>query len=614
MRWCRFLSVPAVLALAAALPAANPFLPPKPAQPELPDLKEFRSVENAITCRISRAAPVQAPQPAYLGVSLAEGKGPARIAAVQPGSPADKAGLKDGDLIRKADNVALADADAFRERLAARGPGDALALAVERGGKPVTLTVTLGAVSRPMTGGGQRAVIGLQTDAAEGGGVRISQVTPNQPAAEAGLKVGDVLLKINGMALSGPDRLSSVLGDHRPGEVVTVTYKRDGKEAEVKVTLAASREGRGERGWDNRAPRTFKNPVYRLAVVGVEFPDVKHNAKIAPKNWEDSLFSKAAYTEKSVTGQPVYGSLNDYYVEQSCGGLRVEGKMFDYVQVNRKRAEYGSDSNRYALLTEALDKLQARDGADALKGFDGVFFLYAGDRVQTSRGSLYWPHKSNVRHGGKSWDYFICPEGGDRMASISVVCHEFGHMLGLPDLYARPEAPGSEGLGVWCTMATGHGRDGKPLHFSAWCKEQMGWLTPALIDPAVKQKLILAPVEGSAKECFKVLVRPDGSEYLLLENRVRKGFDRDLPGEGLLIWRVVDNRPLLEVSHGSIGPNAVARFLPSVPYPSAANDAYTPLTTPSSRSVKGGAAAVHITNIRRLPDGRITFFIGYEYL
>src|SRR5262249_50637925 len=148
-------------------------------------------------------------------------------------------------------------------------------------------------------------------------------------------------------------------------------------------------------------------------------------------------------------------------------------------------------------------------------------------------------------------------------------------------------------------------------HFSAWCKEQLGWLQPAVIDPTVKQKLILAPVEDSAKECVKVLLKPDGSEYFLLENRHRKGFDQDLPGEGLLIWRVVGNRPILEESHGVEGPAGPRVFLGSVPFPSKANTAFTPYTVPSSRSQLGGGLPVHITNIRRLADGRITFQVGY---
>jgi hypothetical protein len=198
------------------------------------------------------------------------------------------------------------------------------------------------------------------------------------------------------------------------------------------------------------------------------------------------------------------------------------------------------------------------------------------------------------------------------MANISVFCHEFGHMLGLPDLYARPENPGSEGVGVWCAMSAQVG-NGRPQHFCAWSKEQLGWIQPAVIDPTVPQKLILEPIARSPRECFKVLVRPDASEYFLLENRGHQGFDASLPATGLLIWRVVRGRPILEESHGITGPSGPRMFLSAVPFPSPANDAFTPYTVPSSRPQLGGGAAVHLTNIRRLPDGRITFWIGHEF-
>src|SRR5262249_41984707 len=157
----------------------------------------------------------------------------------------------------------------------------------------------------------------------------------------------------------------------------------------------------------------------------------------------------------------------------SCGKFRVEGKLFDPVVVDKKRNDYTNNPNRFELLTKAVDNLLECEGDDALKDFDGLFFIYAGDRAQTNRGGIYWPHRSFFRHKGKNWSYFICPEGGSRMSSISVISHEFGHMIGLPDLYARPETPGAVGLGIWCTMSVGHGNDGKPLHFSAWCKEQL---------------------------------------------------------------------------------------------------------------------------------------------
>jgi hypothetical protein len=198
------------------------------------------------------------------------------------------------------------------------------------------------------------------------------------------------------------------------------------------------------------------------------------------------------------------------------------------------------------------------------------------------------------------------------MNNISVFCHEFGHMLGLPDLYARPENPGSEGLDVWCAMSNQAG-NGRPQHFSAWCKEKLGWIKPAVVDPTVKQKISLAPAESSPKECVKVLARPDGSEYFLLEYRAKKGFDESLPAQGLLIWRVVGNRPILEEAHGVEGPAGPRVFRDYVPFPNESNRSFTPYTTPSSRSQLGGGLPVWITNIEKLPNGRIGFDIGYEY-
>ena len=198
------------------------------------------------------------------------------------------------------------------------------------------------------------------------------------------------------------------------------------------------------------------------------------------------------------------------------------------------------------------------------------------------------------------------------MANISVFCHEFGHILGLPDLYARAENPGSEGVGAWCAMSNQAG-EGRPQHFSAWCKEQLGWLRPATIDPSVRQKLLLSPIESTTNQCYKILIRTDGSEYFLLENRQKRGFDRSLAATGLLIWRVVGNRLILEESHGVEGPAGPRVFPGSVPYPSGANDSFTPFTVPSSRPQLAGGTAIHLQQIRQHPDGRISFEIGTEF-
>jgi M6 family metalloprotease-like protein len=576
------------------------------------DLEGYRTVDKAVAAQVAPFQSGKAAQTGYLGVSVErDARGRLVVEELQPDSPAAKAGVKKGDLVARIGEQAVSTPQAFREWLQTHGPGESIKLGVLRDDKPLELSATLAATSRPMKAGGQRVYLGVELgDGKEGDGVPVDRVTPGSPAEKAGVKSGDRLLKADGTEIVRSGRLTDLLSEKKPGDVLTLAVRRDGKDVELKATLA------GDRGGRERAPTgVWKSDVFRLAVIGIEFPDVKHNEKGTPAEWQKALFSKAAYRDKSATGQTVHGSLNDYFLEQSAGAFHLDGKVFDWVEVSKKRGEYSQGSgtsNKTALFSEALDKAAARDGKDAFKGFDGFLFLYAGDRVQTNRGALYYPHSGSLTYQSRRMPYLLGAEGGSKLTAIGGLAKEMGEVLGLPDLAARSENIGSEGLGVWCAMSNPL-TDARPQHFSAWAKEKLGWIKPTAVDPTVKQKLILAPIEDDPKQCLKVLVRPNGSEYFLLENRRKKGFDSDLPGEGLLIWRVVNDHPVLEESHGVEGPTGPTVHLSSVPYPSAANSSFTPDTTPSSRSPQGGGLPVHITDIRRLPDGRIAFHIGYEY-
>ncbi|MCS6977313.1 MAG: PDZ domain-containing protein [Gemmatales bacterium] len=596
------------------------------------ELSGYRTVENAIATRQSLAGPGTAGLVGYLGVHVerdAEGK--PRVAAIQPDSPAAKAGLKVGDWLLEVAGKAITSSESLRETLLSHAPGEEIALRIRRGDETRELKARLTALSRPMRLSSERTFIGLQLEESrgEGEGAAVARVVPDSPAANAGIRPGDVVLKINGENLTRASELSDVVASRRPGDVLTLTLRRGDKEEEIKVTLAADRgtAGGGRPGFGFGAGRPeagapmiplWRKDVMRLAVILVEFDDIKHNDKIPLAEWEKLLFSKGEYRDKdNATGQPVFGSLNDFFHEQSYGAFRVEGKVFPWVQVSRKRGDYSQGSgtsNRSALPSEALDKLLDREGRDAVNDFEALFFIYAGDRVRTNPGAVYYPHVGSLLHRGSNrrWNYLLTYEGGERMLTLNGCVKEFALLLGLPNLAARTENPGSEGLGPWCLLSNVN-TTGRPQHLSAWAKEQLGWIQPTVLDPTVRQKLILAPIEDSPKECFKVLARADGSEYFLLENRQKKGFDSDLPGAGLLIWRVVNNRPILEESHGIEGPAGPRVQLEHVPYPSPANTSFTPLTTPSSASVRGGGLPVYITEIRRLPDGRIAFHIGYEY-
>jgi M6 family metalloprotease-like protein len=611
------------------------------------DLSQYKTVKEAKTAdpkTFKNVITAKPTSPGYLGVEIVEANmGLPVVGEVAPGSPAEEAGLKTGDFIKSINGITRKergyDLGYFEAKAQLRAVEVDVPVTFEivHKGKaePIKIIVTPRALSKPMTPTAApvatRAVLGITVgDPIKTGGVEVTVVGPGGGADNAGVKEKDIILAVDEKKLDDKTTLRDVLNGKKPGDVIVLSIKREKKELDLRATLSGddiARPGPGggrnpvAGGWDDRIPSAWKKPVYKLAVIGVEYPDVKHNEKIKDEDWNASLFSKDKYTDKSATGQRVFGSVADYYKEISYGTLKVEGNFVGWVEVSKKRMEYSTGSGtstreKTSLLTEAMDKLLAKD-KDALKDMDGVFFLYAGGRIQNAtRGSLYWPHRASVSHNNKRWPYFIVQEGAEKMTDISVFCHEFGHMLGLPDLYARPEVPGMEGVGVWCAMAN-QLPNGRPQHFSAWSKEQLGWVKPTMIDPRTKQKLILAPIEDDNTQCFKVPIKADGSEYLLLENRKKKGWDTELPAEGLLIWRVIPGngtqKVFLEESHGVEGPSGPRSFLGAVPFPSPANDSFTPFTTPSSKSQTGGGFDVYITNVKRLPDGRVTFNIGYEF-
>ena len=141
------------------------------------------------------------------------------------------------------------------------------------------------------------------------GGITIYEVEAKGPADQAGLKAGDVILTLDGRPTQTDTAFRDALSTKQPGDRVDVVYSRDGKQAETKVFVmpeAVERKGGrgfgGGGGWDDRIPRAWRKPTYKLAILGVEYPDVKHNAKIKDSDWEESMFSIGTYTGKNATG------------------------------------------------------------------------------------------------------------------------------------------------------------------------------------------------------------------------------------------------------------------------------------------------------------------------
>jgi M6 family metalloprotease-like protein len=608
----------AVALTAALVGAASTFAFPKLAAPKAPpiDLTGYATVETAI--KTTAASSGSLTGPAYLGVSvIADAKGRPVAEDVAVKSPAAKAGIKKGDLFIHVGGQPVRTLTAFREWVQAQEPGQPVKLQIERDSKPVELTVTLDPVSRPKRLGG--AYLGIELgERKDDEGFRIDRVTIRSPAERAGIQSNDRLLKINGVEVSGPGKLNDTLAERRPGDEIALTIRQNGKDKEIKVTLRTEGIGFGPgptgTSIGSSTVDVRNKSVVRVAVIPIEFSDIRHNPKITPAELDKAFFSQDVYTGENATGQKAAGSLNDYFREQSAKKVQIVGKVYSWVDVGKKRRDYiqgSGTSNKTAVLTDAIKECFG-PWTNMMAPADAIVFIYAGEQVATNRGTVYYPHSGAISVKGLRLPYSVGPEGGSKQSPTGVFVKELAQVFGLPDLAARTENAGSEGLGRWCAMSDPFTTN-RPQHLSAWCKEKLGWITPTVIDPTKAQKLVLAPIESSPKECFKVLVRPDGSEYFLLEVRARRGFDADLPGEGLLIWRVVNGRPILEESHGVEGPTGPTVHLAAVPYPSVANDSFTPDTIPSSRSPKGGGLPVHINDIRRLPDGRVSFRVGYEY-
>ncbi len=99
--------------------------------------------------------------------------------------------------------------------------------------------------------GGNRAVLGVMTEKKEAAGATITEVREGSPAAKAGLKTGDVILKVNDKKVAEPQDLYEAIGGMNPGDKVTVTYKRNNKESKATATLTKNTD---------TAPRAFSLP------------------------------------------------------------------------------------------------------------------------------------------------------------------------------------------------------------------------------------------------------------------------------------------------------------------------------------------------------------------
>ncbi len=173
------------------------------------------------------------------------------VSEVTPDSPAGRAGLKSGDVLRDLNGKEIANGGALQVAVSETAPGTPISLGILRDGKPETIHVTVGefhgsnseVASNDESGGQQRGRLGLavanltpdlrQQYNVPGSvqGAIIQSVRPGSPADDAGLAPGDVIISVDRHPIDGADNLVSQLHAEPAGKDVLVLVWANGGES-----------------------------------------------------------------------------------------------------------------------------------------------------------------------------------------------------------------------------------------------------------------------------------------------------------------------------------------------------------------------------------------------
>lgn len=172
---------------------------------------------------------------------LPEAKG-ALVADISKGSPAEKAGIKRGDIILKVDGKETPTVSSLQQEIRSRRPGDRIRLEIWRDRQSIVLEATLGELKESGTAIPEVQKIDLGFEVEEitpdlveryslrtSRGVVITNVRAGSPADEAGLRPGDVILEVNRNEVTSLEDWENALAQVSPGDTVLLLIDRGGR-------------------------------------------------------------------------------------------------------------------------------------------------------------------------------------------------------------------------------------------------------------------------------------------------------------------------------------------------------------------------------------------------
>ena len=174
------------------------------------------------------------------------------IIQVLSDSPAEKAGLRRGDILLKMEGQDIQSEHDVYSVLEERKAGDTINLTIQRGDETQLTALQiedrlfrtqLGLIFAPNYGGVFQSPTWLQ-DARLRIGAVIMEVVPDSPASDAQLKEGDMIIAVNGTEIDPDNPLDEVIHGFKPGDDVTISIMRGEVEMEVPVKLMESEEGK----------------------------------------------------------------------------------------------------------------------------------------------------------------------------------------------------------------------------------------------------------------------------------------------------------------------------------------------------------------------------------
>ncbi len=372
----------------------------------------------------------------------------------------------------------------------------------------------------------------------------------------------------------------------------------------------------------------------RSIVILVEFSD-KGFSMENPKDIFDKMLNKEGFSQHSATGSAL-----DYFKASSNGLFTPEFDVYGPVKLTKSYSYYGKGNNDDYAQNMIVEACEALDDTvdftiydtDNDGKIDNVYVFYAGYGEADGGGTnTVWPHSWDVYSGagieryldGKLLDHYATSNElkahTKELAGIGTFCHEFSHVLGLPDLYAT-SYNNSFTPGAYSILDYGsYSNDSHtPPSFTGYERYCLDWVKPIeLFEPDV---VTLGSIEDEGGYDNVYIIKTDNeNEYYILENRQQKGWDTYIPGHGMLVWHIdydsnawgyntcnnVESHQRIDIEEADNIMSEATRSGDT--YPGASGiTSFTDQTTPSMVTWTGQQLDAPITEITET-DGKISF-------